>query len=124
MDARSLQCIEDLRSCLELDPRVLELEKLEKELQSDPELFSLSQKMKEAEADYIQKKLSFGEEDPETQKAQKEFASIKEKLFSSPKASAYISAYSEIRLLYKQIDEILFGPFRFEAPCRRNHDPR
>ena len=90
--------LESLKAAIENDPRVTRLNELEKKLYEDPSLMELVKKKDDLEREYS-----------EIGKALHE---AKAELDSYPLAKEYSEAFIEVRDIYMQIDDIIFGPYR------------
>lgn len=102
---------ENLKELLEKDPRIVKLNELEKKMNEDEEVMSLAYKKDMASVNYSDVLNHFSEDTPEAQKALKELHEAKLKLDSHPLVREYLEAYSEVRKLYGEINEILFANF-------------
>ena len=122
MNAITLKRLQDLRNAMESDPRVKRLEEAEAVLKADPSLSLLLEKKNEALGRYLTIRLECGEDSEEAKEALKTLHQAKLALDEQPSAREYSLRFSELNLLYLQIDDILFGPYREKARCGVKHD--
>ena len=102
---------EELKEKLEKDPRVLLLNKLEKEMNENEEVMTLSYKKDMAAVDYSDTLNHFKEDSKEAKEALKKLHEAKLNLDNHPLVQQYLKAYQEVRELYQSINEIVFGNF-------------
>jgi hypothetical protein len=117
MQEKTLQALSKLSALLKEDPRVLRLEKAEKEATLSEEVRSLSTSMQEKADAYVDARSHYGEEGALTLAAQKELYLAKKALDSNPLAWEYSQAYAVIRRLYADIDSVIYGPYREKRKC-------
>lgn len=98
------------KEILRLDPRFKDLKEKEEAALESEEVSLLHQSL-EAKAKTFEEALSFGSKE-EQEAAQKELYKAKIALDSHPLMMAYNASFSLWRDLERQIDDILFGPFR------------
>ncbi len=101
-----------LHDSLHNDERVKTLEALEKELNDSYEVYTLSQKKDEALSDYERFKKIYPLESEELKPFLLNLKKCKEELNNHPLVAKYLKAYSEVRDLYFEVDQILFGDLR------------
>ena len=101
----------DLKERLNNDPRVILLNKLEKEMNENEEVMALAYKKDMACLKYSDVLKHFSEDSQEAKEALKELHEAKKNLDSHPLVKDYLKAYSEVRDLYASINEILFSNF-------------
>ncbi len=123
MKETTLRALDDLRIAMEEDPRLLSLAEAEKTVNEDPELGPLYQAAEKARADYLLSRVESGEEDEKTKACLKRLHEAKLALDLHPSAFEYSRCYAEVNGLLRQIDEILFAPFKDNIPCGGHHDP-
>lgn len=121
MGPLTLKRLSDLRDCMDEDPRVVSLRKAEEALASDPALLPLYQEKESARVKYLELRLSLGEDDPQTLEARNLLREKEIALNEVPSAAEYSRLFSEVRFLTKEVDELLFGPFREATPCGGRH---
>ena len=110
MEERLLATLEEFGLLLKEDARVTRLKSIEERLIMDEEVQSLSRAKDEAEALYSEA-VSLGDETLQA-KRQKELYEAKLALDSHPLSQEYTEAFVAVRDLYREIDDILFGPYR------------
>lgn len=98
-----------LKDLLEVDPRILKLNELEKKLNQDESVMALAQQKEEAVSRYSDALNHFAPDSLEVKKFQKDLYLKKEALDNHPLVREYLKAYSEVRDLYLEINDILFG---------------
>lgn len=99
----------ELKDLLSKDERILNLDVLEKKLEQNEEAMALSYKKDLAVDEYEFALNHFGENSKEVETAQKKMHEAKLALDSCPVVKEYLSAYSKVRDLYMEINEILFS---------------
>ena len=99
----------ELKELINRDERLIKLDKLEKELNQNEEVIALSYQKDVAISDYSDALNHFGENAPQTKEAQRALFLVKEKLDNHPLVREYLKAYAEIRDLYFEVNDILFG---------------
>ena len=103
--------VNHLKELLDNDPRVIRLNELEVKMDNDEEVMALAYKKDTAAVAYSDALNHFGENSDITQKALKELHQAKLDLDNHPLVREYLASYREVRELYDQINEILFGNF-------------
>ncbi len=111
MTELAIKDLELLNKALKNDPRVLRLDELEKEIEKNKDVIVISKEVKMKE-ESLANALS---------KEEKELAShslyeSKLKLDSLDVTKRYNEAFIEVRDLYMQIDDIIFGAYRKKVP--------
>jgi len=102
---------EEIKELLERDERIVLLNKLEKEMNDNQEVMALAYKKDMAAVNYSDTLNHYSEESKEAQLALKKLHEAKLKLDSHPLVREYLKAYSEVRNLYENINNILFSNF-------------
>lgn len=97
-----------LKESLKNDPRILKLEKLEKEMDNDKSVMALAYAKDVASSEYSDILNHFAEDSETARKYQKKLYEAKKALDEHPLVKEYLSAYKEVRELYSQINNILF----------------
>ena len=101
----------DLKEKLNNDPRVVLLNKLEKEMNENEEVMALAYKKDMACLKYSDALNHFSKDSEEVKEALKELHEAKKNLDNHPLVKEYLKAYVEVRDLYNEINEILFSDF-------------
>ena len=99
----------ELKDLLDNDERIIRLNKLEKELNNNEEVMALSYQKDLAVSSYSDALNHFANDSKEIKQYQHELFLKKEALDNHPLVKEYLKAYSEVRDLYFQINEILFN---------------
>ena len=99
----------ELKDLLDNDERIIRLNKLENELNNNEEVMALSYQKDLAVSAYSDALNHFANDSEEIKKYQHELFLKKEALDNHPLVKSYLKAYSEVRDLYFQINEILFN---------------
>ena len=102
---------EQLKEELSNDSRVVLLSKLEQEMNLNEEVMALAYKKDMAAVKYSDILNHFSEDSEEAQKALKELHQAKLDLDSHPLVKEYLKAFKDVRELYDEINNILFGNF-------------
>ena len=108
MEEKTLQKAYELKELLNNDERYLLLLEKERDMENDEEVCLLSYKKDLANNNYNDVLRHFTSDSKEAKKAQKELFEAKKALDSHPKVIAYLKAYSEVRILLEEINNILF----------------
>ena len=120
--ALTLRALSDLRSCMDADPRMVELRRAEELLRADPEALALYQKTDALREEFLKLRLELGPEDEQTMAAQRAFHQAKLQLDELPVAREYSRCFAEVNSLLRELDVILFAPYRHTTPCGGTHD--
>lgn len=99
----------ELKDLLDNDERIIRLNKLEKQMNENEEVMTLSYQKDLAVSAYSDALNHYANNSPEIKKYQHELFVKKEALDNHPLVKEYLKAYSEVRDLYFQINEILFN---------------
>lgn len=99
----------ELKDLLDNDERIMRLNELEKKLNESEEVMALSYQKDLAVSAYSDALNHFANDSEEIKKFHHELFVKKEALDNHPIVKDYLKAYSEVRDLYFQINEILFG---------------
>ena len=101
----------ELKEKLDSDPRVVLLNKLEKEMNENEEVMALAYQKDMAAINYSDVLNHFSEDSAEAQDALKKLHEAKLNLDNHPLVKEYLKAYIEVRDLYNEINGILFSDF-------------
>ena len=109
----------ELKDLLDNDERIIRLNKLEKEMNANEEVMALSYQKDLAVSAYSDALNHYGNNSPEIKKYQHDLFLKKEALDNHPLVKDYLKAYSEVRDLYFQINEILFNDLSLHQKEKR-----
>ena len=109
----------ELKDLLDNDERIVRLNKLENELNNNEEVMALSYQKDLAVSAYSDALNHFANNSEEIKKCQHELFLKKEALDNHPLVKSYLKAYSEVRDLYFQINEILFNDLSLHLKEKR-----
>ena len=109
----------ELKDLLDNDERIIRLNKLENELNNNEEVMALSYQKDLAVSSYSDALNHFANNSEEMKKYQHELFIKKEALNNHPLVKEYLKAYSEVRDLYFQINEILFNDLSLHQKEKR-----
>ena len=109
----------ELKDLLDNDERIIRLNKLENELNNNEEVMALSYQKDLAVSAYSDALNHFANNSEEIKKYQHELFLKKEALDNHPLVKSYLKAYSEVRDLYFQINEILFNDLSLHLKEKR-----
>ena len=98
----------ELKEMLDNDERIIRLNKLEKELNNNEEVMALSYQKDVAVSAYSDALNHYAQDSEVLKKIQHDLHLKKEALDNHPLVREYLKAYSEVRDLYFQVNEILF----------------
>ena len=99
----------ELKDLLDNDPRIIRLNELENKLVNNEEVMALTYQKDVAVSDYSDALNHFADKSEEMKHFRHALFAKKEALDSHPLVREYLEAYSEVRDLYFQINETLFG---------------
>ena len=99
----------ELKELLDNDERIIRLNELEKKLTNDEEVMALTYQKDVAVSNYSDALNHYANDSEEIKKFQHDLFVKKEALDNHPIVKDYLSAYTAVRDLYFQINEILFG---------------
>lgn len=109
----------ELKDLLDNDERIIRLNKLENELNNNEEVMALSYQKDLAVSAYSDALNHFANDSEEIKQYQHELFLKKEALDNHPLVKEYLKAYSEVRDLYFQINEILFNDLSLHQKEKR-----
>ena len=109
----------ELKDLLDNDERIIRLNKLENELNNNEEVMALSYQKDIAVSSYSDALNHFANNSEEMKKYQHDLFLKKEALDNHPLVKSYLKAYSEVRDLYFQINEILFNDLSLHQKEKR-----
>ncbi len=109
----------ELKDLLDNDERIIRLNKLENELNNNEEVMALSYQKDLAVSAYSDALNHFANDSKEIKQYQHELFLKKEALDNHPLVKEYLKAYSEVRDLYFQINEILFNDLSLHLKEKR-----
>lgn len=112
MNEELLDAINELKTEINKDKRVILLEKLSLEVDNSLEVQKLSMIMNEKASLYEDALKHLGENDSYTLNCQKELYLAKKSLDEHPLVISYNNAYKEVRKIYEKINIDLFAPFK------------
>ena len=99
----------ELKDLLSDDPRIIRLNELEKKMNENEEVMALSYQKDVAVSEYSDALNHFAKDSEEVKNAQHNLHIKKEALDNHPLVKEYLKAYSEVRDLYYQLNDILFS---------------
>ena len=98
-----------LKNAMDIDPRFIKLNDIEKKMENDSEVIRLSYKKDLLEDRYNDALRHFDKESKEVKDAQHELYLAKKELESHPLVREYLSSYQEVRLIIETINDTLFS---------------
>ena len=98
-----------LKELLDNDERIILLNELEKKMNDSEEVMALAYQKDLAVNEYSDALNHFASDSEEVKKAQHNLFVKKEALDNHPLVRDYLNAYSKVRDLYYQVNEILFN---------------
>lgn len=101
----------EFKEQLQSDPRVVLLDKLEKEMNDNEEVMALAFKKDMMAIKYSDTLSHFSNDSDEAKEALKELSKAKEELNNHPLVKEYLKAYGDVRDLYMEINKVLFSDF-------------
>lgn len=118
MDEKLMVQAYKLKDALENDERVLALSKAEKLMENDEDVMRLSYRFSLANDNYNEILRHFPLDSDEARKAQKELYEAKKNLDAHPLVSDYLKKYQQVRLMYEQVDKVIFNKFNNKPDCK------
>lgn len=112
MNEKLLERISDFREELANDKRVLTLNHLEAKMEQNEEVMALAYQKDIKENTYNDSLRHFGPHSKEAKQAQKGLFEAKTRLDKHPLVRQYLLAYHDVRILYEEINNELFSPFK------------
>lgn len=109
----------ELKDLLDNDERLIRLNKLENELNNNEEVMALSYQKDLAVSSYSDALNHYANNSEEIKKYQHELFLKKEALDNHPLVKEYLKAFSEVRDLYFQVNEILFNDLSLRLKEKR-----
>ena len=109
----------ELKDLLNNDERIIALNKLEKEMNENEEVMALAYQKDLAINEYSDALNHFASDSEEVKKAQHNLHLKKEALDNHPLVREYLKAYSEVRDLYFQLNDILFSNLNLKMKERK-----
>ena len=103
--------VQNLKNIIENDENVLKVKELDKKLNSSDEVMRLAYKKDVALSEYETALNHFKTDSGEVKKAQKELYQAKLALDSHPLVKEYNQYFAKVRLMYKRINDEIFGEF-------------
>ena len=107
-----LEQIDILKREITTDERLIVLNNIEKAMVENDELMRLAYKKDIAETNYNDALRHYAENTSEVKEAQKHLFQAKSELEKHPLIREYLIAYREVRILYEEINDALFNPFK------------
>lgn len=99
----------ELKDLLTNDPRIIRLNELEKKMNASEEVMALAYQKDVSATEYSDALNHFAKDSEEVKKAQHNLHTKKEALDNHPLVRDYLKAYSEVRDLYFELNDILFS---------------
>ena len=99
----------ELKDLLTNDPRIIRLNELEKKMNENEEVMALAYQKDVSATEYSDALNHFAKDSEEVKKAQHNLHTKKEALDNHPLVRDYLKAYSEVRDLYFELNDILFS---------------
>ena len=99
----------ELKDLLANDTRIIRLNELEKKMNENEEVMALAYQKDLAVTEYSDALNHFAKDSEEVKKAQHNLHIKKEALDNHPLVRDYLKAYSEVRDLYFELNDILFS---------------
>ena len=112
MDLKIVNKCSELKETIKNDSRVAKLDEIERQMSNSEEVMALAYKKDCANDEYNDALNHFGENNEITNEARKKLYEAKRDLDMHPLVKEYNKAYAEVRLLYKEINDILFDDFK------------
>jgi cell fate (sporulation/competence/biofilm development) regulator YlbF (YheA/YmcA/DUF963 family) len=114
--AEIITLAQNVKDDLESDERVLKLNELDKALNQNQTLLLLTETYQRAQNNYQSMWESFGDDSPQLLRARSELHQVKIQVDSHPLVRDYLKAYGLVRVLYTQIQQRIFAPFKAHPP--------
>ena len=102
----------ELKNEMSNDPRFIRLDELEKKMKDDETVIALAMKKDKLNDRYNDLVRFYKDDDPLVVKVRRELMEAKKELDSHPLVKEYLEAYSVVRDLLNEVNDILFGDFK------------
>lgn len=112
-----MDALRQLKQAIASDPRMVALSKAEMALESDLEARRLAEEKEKKTRSYEEARFTYGEESEQAKEAWHSLYLIKKELDELPVSESYRKAYAKMAALYREMDSLLFDPFRDETSC-------
>ena len=112
MDAELATLLNNLKTAIENDERVLALKQIDDKLNKDEEVMKLAYQKDMASLSYEDALKHFPKDSKEVKDAQIRLHQAKLALDNHPLVKQYNEAYKNVRLMYEKINEELFSSFK------------
>lgn len=112
MDDKIYFLAKELKITLDNDERIIRLNEIEKRMNDNEEVMALSYRKDLASDKYSDLLKIYSEDDEIVLNARRELIARKEELESHPVVKEYLKAYSEVRMLLFELNNILFRDFK------------
>ena len=109
MEEKIILLSEKLKEAIGNDPRYIALNEAEKKMNEDKEVQSLAIAKEKALNEYNDILRHFDRESDTAKKYQKALYEAKKQLEEHPLVKDYLAKYQQVRILYEQINSILFS---------------
>lgn len=117
MNERTYRALLTLKEAVQGDGRFAELRKAEEALNQDEEAVRLSKEKDRLLEVYEEALFHYGENSDLTKEAWHNLYIRKKELDELPSSQAYRKAYAPLAGLYRELDLILFSPYRAKSGC-------
>ncbi len=117
MNERTYSALLKLKEAIQKDPRLTSLKEAEKALNDDPAAIKLSKEKDALTEAYEDALFHYGENSEVTKAAWHNLYIRKKELDELPSSESYRKAYAPLAQIYRELDLILFSPYREKGKC-------
>lgn len=117
MNERTYASLLLLKEAMLSDPRYLKLKEAEEALSKDEKAVALSKEKDALTEAYEDARFHYGEESALAKEAWHNLYIKKKELDELPVSEAYRKAYASLSSLYRELDSLLFSPYREKTRC-------
>ena len=117
MNERTYKALLSLKEALHSDPRYLKLQEAEAVLDKDEEAIALAKEKDRLTEAYEEARFHYGENSPLAKEAWHNLYIKKKELDELPSSDAYRKAYAPLAEIYRELDSLLFDPYREKPRC-------
>ena len=117
MNERTYRALLTLKDAIHNDPRFAKLKEAETALNQDEQALALSKEKDRLTEVYEDALFHYGENSEITKDAWHNLYIRKKELDELPASEAYRKAYAPLAQIYRELDTVLFSPYREKTKC-------
>ena len=117
MNERTYKALLSLKEAIHEDGRFLRLLEAEEALNQDERAVALAKEKDRLTEAYEDARFHYGEDSPAAKEAWHSLYIKKKELDELPSSEAYRKAYAALSPIYRELDSLLFSPYREKNKC-------